>query len=293
MSKWTSFQARIYNLIPPFLRRPANSLRILPSYLLWRSSKSGRKHAKTILSPLHNRYEGYRCIIIGNGPSLNKMDLSVLKDEYTFGLNRIYLLFEKMGFETSFLVTTNGLVLQQFAEDLKGVNSLKLFNWLHREYCQADENTVFLCSKPGSRIKGNILNGYFLGGGTVTNLALEIAFYLGFSEVILIGVDHTYREQGQAGLPVVSKGEDRNHFSPDYFGKGTVWQLPNFVTMEHGYRQNRKLFEKANRIVVDGTLEGKLDIFPKVSFQKYLSTSRYQNKLARLDDKQITTKGSE
>jgi len=288
MSKWTSFQASIYNLIPPLLRRPTNSLRILPSYLSWRLSTSGRKHAKSILSSLHNRYEGYRCIIIGNGPSLNKMDLSVLKDEYTFGLNRIYLLFEKMGFETSFLVTTNGLVLQQFAEDMKSVKSLKIFNWLHRKFYQVDANTVALCAKPGNQITGNIVNGYFLGGGTVTNLALEAAFFLGFSEVILIGVDHTYRAQGQAGAPVVSKGEDQNHFSPDYFGKGIIWQLPNYVTMEHGYAQNRKLFEKANRIVVDGTLEGKLDIFPKVSFQKYLSTSRYKNKLTSLDDNHKT-----
>lgn len=206
------------------------------------------------------------------------MDLSILKDEYTFGLNRIYLLFEKMGFETSYLVTTNGLVLKQFADDLQQVKSLKLFNWLHHDLYQIDSNTVFLCAKPGPTITGNIVNGYYLGAGSVTNLALEAAFYMGFSEVILIGVDHTYREQGQGGVPVVSKGEDRNHFSPDYFGKGIVWQLPNYETMEHGYRQNRRLFEKSNRIVVDATFGGELDIFPKVSFQQYLTTSKYKNK---------------
>ena len=40
--------------------------------------------------------KGDRCVIIGNGPSLRSMDLSSLKDEVTFGMNRIYLLFDKM-----------------------------------------------------------------------------------------------------------------------------------------------------------------------------------------------------
>lgn len=278
MNKWTGVQAKIYNLLPQFLRRPLNSLRILPSYIAWLVSGKGQKHAKEVLLPLHNKYKGYRCVIIGNGPSLNEMDLSILKDEYTFGLNRIYLLFEKLGFETTYLVTINGLVLKQFAGDLQQVKSLKLFNWLHRDLYQIDSSTVFLCAKPGPAITGNIVNGYYLGAGSVTNLALEAAFYMGFSEVILIGVDHTYREQGQGGVPVVSKGEDRNHFSADYFGKGTVWQLPNYETMEHGYRQNRRLFEKSNRILVDATVGGKLDIFPKVSYVKYLEHSKYKNK---------------
>lgn len=282
MNKWTYVQAKIYNLLPQLLRRPLNSLRIFPSYLSWLLNSKGQEHAKEILLPLHNKFKGYRCVIIGNGPSLNKMDLSILRDEYTFGLNRIYLLFERMGFETSYLVTTNGLVLKQFVDDLKQVKSLKIFNWLHRDLYQIDSSTVFLCAKPGSTITGNIVNGYYLGAGSVTNLALESAFYMGFSEVILIGVDHTYREQGQGGIPVVSKGEDRNHFSPDYFGKGTVWQLPNYEIMEHGFRQNQRLFEESNRIVVDATLNGNLNIFRKVNFVDYINESKFNNKTSIL-----------
>ncbi len=40
---------------------------------------------------MHNIHHGQRCFIIGNGPSLQRTDLTKLKDEFTFGMNRIYL----------------------------------------------------------------------------------------------------------------------------------------------------------------------------------------------------------
>jgi hypothetical protein len=278
MKNWKWVQAKIYNLIPSFLRRPLNNLRLAPYYFSWLLSDQGQKHTEAVLGPLKGKYQGCRCVIIGNGPSLNKMDLSILRDEYTFGLNRIYLLFDKLGFETTFLVSTNGFVLRQFAEDFLRTNSLKFFNWLHRKPFIADQSTVFLCAKPSLDIDGNILQGYFPGSGTVTNLALELAYYLGFSEVILIGVDHSYNINGQSGLPVTSKGDDQNHFSKEYFGKGTVWQLPNFQAMELGYKKNRELFEMDNRVIVDATVGGKLNIFPKVIFSDYINQSIYNNK---------------
>ena len=43
------------------------------------------------IAALKDIHKGERCFIIGNGPSLNKLDLSKIKDEYTFGVNAIYL----------------------------------------------------------------------------------------------------------------------------------------------------------------------------------------------------------
>ncbi len=45
------------------------------------------------LKKYQNLYNGKRCFVIGNGPSLKNTDLSLLKDEYAFGMNRIYLAF--------------------------------------------------------------------------------------------------------------------------------------------------------------------------------------------------------
>src|SRR5210317_1185187 len=62
-------------------------------------------------------HKGERCFIIGNGPSLNKTDVSKLKNEYTFGMNRIYLAFPEWGFETKYFVSINDLVIEQCATD--------------------------------------------------------------------------------------------------------------------------------------------------------------------------------
>ena len=54
-------------------------------YLLWRYA--GSEDAEYIRS-LQNKYEGKRCFIIGNGPSLTPEDLDRIKDEYSFASNR-------------------------------------------------------------------------------------------------------------------------------------------------------------------------------------------------------------
>jgi len=62
------------------------------------------------LAQYKDKHRGQRCVIIGNGPSLNKMDLSFLKNEITFGMNRIYLLFDKWDFTPTYYVSVNPLV---------------------------------------------------------------------------------------------------------------------------------------------------------------------------------------
>ena len=57
-----------------------------------------------------DKHKGQRCVIIGNGPSLNKMDLSFLKQEICFGMNKIYLGFEKWNFIPKYYVAVNSLV---------------------------------------------------------------------------------------------------------------------------------------------------------------------------------------
>src|SRR4030066_2585922 len=74
---------------------------------------------------LENSCTNQRCFIIGNGPSLRQTDLSKLRGEFTFGLNRIYLLFPELGFSTSCLVAVNDLVLEQCAAEMRSLDTHK------------------------------------------------------------------------------------------------------------------------------------------------------------------------
>jgi hypothetical protein len=103
-------------------------------------------------------------------------------------------------------------------------------------------------------------------GATVTYIALQLAFHMGFEQVILIGVDHNYTTQGKPNTTVVSQGDDPNHFNAGYFGKGFRWQLPDLYTSENSYQMARQAYQAAGRQVIDATVGGKLTVFPKVAY---------------------------
>ena len=66
---------------------------------------------KRIIEQYHNCYKGRRCFIIGNGPSLNMVDLSKLENEITFGVSGIFLMTEKNGFKPTFYVVEDALFI--------------------------------------------------------------------------------------------------------------------------------------------------------------------------------------
>jgi hypothetical protein len=103
-------------------------------------------------------------------------------------------------------------------------------------------------------------------GATVTFVAMQLAYHMGFDEVILLGVDHSFTTQGKPHTEVISQGDDPNHFAPNYFGKGFKWQLPDLETSEIAYKMARQAFEADGRKIMDATIGGKLTIFPKVDY---------------------------
>ncbi|MBU0510404.1 MAG: hypothetical protein KJ638_01725, partial [Chloroflexi bacterium] len=110
------------------------------------------------------------------------------------------------------------------------------------------------------------VTGRLWEGGTVTYVCLQLAFYMGFEQAILIGVDHSFASQGEPNTTVTSNGDDPDHFDGRYFGKGFRWQLPDLASSEAGYRMAQQAYESAGREVVDATVGGKLQIFPKVEY---------------------------
>jgi hypothetical protein len=218
------------------------------------------------LDRLRNLHRGQRCFIVGNGPSLNRMDLSLLRHETWFGLNRIYLMKEALGFDPSYLVCVNKLVLEQFAAEFVQ-QSVPLFASVRAApSTPLPASTLFLNTLGGNTCFGYDATGILWESATVTYVAMQLAFYMGFREVILIGVDHSFTAKGPANSTVVSEGDDPNHFSPAYFGKGCKWQLPDLVSSEAGYRLAKAAFEADGRIIRDATVGGKLDVFDKVAY---------------------------
>ena len=235
-------------------------------YRQWRAYMDPRYRTSVRrIVALRDQHQGERCFIIGNGPSLRNTELSLLKDEITFGLNRIYLMFDQMGFATTYYVAVNKLVIEQCAHEIVGLPCPKFIGWHARDLMDFTADTMFLCSQGSPRFYIDITKGIH-EGATVTYVAMQIAYYLGFHKVILIGVDHSFATKGEPHTTVVSQGDDPNHFDPRYFGKGFRWQLPDLEASELSYRLAKYQFERANREIVDATIGGKLRVFRKVDY---------------------------
>lgn len=270
----SELRKRIKNLFPPEIWGPLSEARYglqralqypAATFHPWRRA-SIRK-----LSALKDKHKGERCFIIGNGPSLKHTDISHLKDEFSFGMNRIYLAFDDWGFQTSYLVCVNSLVIEQVYRDFQRLQIPKFFSWRSHNLLypdgQPDDNTHFLFTTyTGPKFARDAI-GRLWEGATVTFICLQLAYHMGFDQAILIGVDHSFATSGIPNTTVVSDGDDQSHFDPSYFGKGFRWQLPDLDTSEYGYWLAKQAYEDSGRQVVDATIGGKLQVFHKVSYE--------------------------
>lgn len=268
-----NFRQTIKNLFPAAIWKPISDARYsLNRAAQWPAATfhPWRRESIARLTELRDKYRGERCFIMGNGPSLRETDVSKLKDEYTFGMNRVYLAFEDWGFQTSFLVSVNDLVIEQCVDDFLALEMPRFFSWRSHKFfpklpvsqLPTFLHTTYTGPKFTSEVRGRIWEG-----ATVTNVCLQLAFYMGFEDVILIGVDHSFVAKGKPNTTVVSEGDDQSHFDPRYFGKGFRWQLPDLDTSEQGYWMALQAYEAAGRSVVDATIDGQLHVFPKVAYE--------------------------
>jgi hypothetical protein len=264
---------QLKTITPPFLwqfgRTTYDSIKRIPqlpaAYL-----HSWRRESIRRLAALKDIHKGKRAFVIANGPSLKQTDMSKLKNEFTFGMNRIYLMFAELGFSTTYLTVVNDLVIEQTAQDLADLSLPKFLAWRSRHHFPSDLPitqlpTFLYTSYTGPHFSTDV-RGRVWEGATVTNVTLQLAFHMGFQQVILIGVDHNYSTTGKPNTTITSQGNDPNHFSPAYFGKGFRWQLPDLETSEVGYAMARDAYRKAGREVLDATIGGMLTIFPKVDY---------------------------
>lgn len=275
LSVWGSQSASLKRRAAIGLLGENSALKLADRYVdlrIWKEHALTRQGRADYLGiqKYQNAHAGNRCVIVGNGPSLLKTDLELLRGEITFGLNRIYLMFDRMGFETTYHVVANKYVTEQWPEDLGRVRAPLFTMTQSRDHLKSASNALFMQPLRGPRFGTNAAHGVWVGG-TVTYVALQLAYYMGFTKIVLVGVDHRFAVSGPPNKLVVSDRADQSHFDPRYFGPGIKWQLPDLETSAIAYKLARHEFEKAGRQVLDGTVDGALDIFPKVPLAEALS----------------------
>jgi hypothetical protein len=235
---------------------------------------------------LEGEHRGQRCFLMGNGPSLNSMDLSLLKNESVWGSNRCYLLFDRIDWRPSFFVAVDKRVVPDNADEIiqlsRQLQSTKFFfpaNFRFTRILKSAPNVYWYNEKPLS--EGNLpytmfsmnLAEYVYSVRTVTVAMLQIAVYLGFNPIYLIGCDTNYvvptSVEYENGNPdsLISTEADLNHFDSSYFGKAKKWHEPHVDRMIFNYQQAKRVCDEFGVKVFNATVGGNLEVFPRVNYK--------------------------
>lgn len=234
------------------------------------------------LAALKNKYRGERAVIIGNGPSLNALDLALLKNEMTFAVNAIFLAQDQMGFDPTFYVVEDTAVMADNLERIKAYKAgHKFFPSIYRHLIGEDPNVTYFMMNRGfysasspnfcvPRFATDVSQQIFCGQ-SVTIINLQLAFHMGFREVILIGMDFSYVIPDDAdveGNLITSQSDDPNHFHPEYFGQGKVWKDPKLDRVLASYALAKNVFEADGRRIINASAGGKLELFDRADYEQ-------------------------
>jgi len=232
--------------------------------------------SKSKLAKLHNKYLGETCVIIGNGPSLNNIDFDILSNFKSFGVNGIFYKSDEIPeWRPDFYVVEDTAVMKENIERIKEYDcSYKFFPSLYKTLHHKSRNVYWFNMNRGfydessewfefPRFSPDSSRRVYCGQ-SVTIINLQLAYYMGFKKVLLVGMDFNYEKVGNEivkGHKLVSQSDDINHFHPDYFGKGKTWHDPKIHNVYKSYELAKLIYEQNGREIVNCTVGGKLELF--------------------------------
>lgn len=226
------------------------------------------------LKRLKNSNVGQKAVILCNGPSLNKVNFNLLEKSsvFSFGLNKINLIFDKTDFRPNCIVSVNPYVIEQNKDFYNSTDLPVFLDSIGKKTIKFRKNIYFLHS---AHIAGRFARDCSISivqGSTVTYVAMQLAFHMGFKEVALTGCDHSFHTQGPANKKISAGEQDPNHFDPNYFSNGVTWQLPDLKSSEFHYEKARDNYFHFGRRLVNCTEGGKLEIFERMSLEEFLNS---------------------
>lgn len=245
-------------------------------------------------------HSGKRAFLIANGPSLNEINLDLIKDEISFGMNRISLKYEDTLWRpTYYLFSSTNVraskpwhkewrksvtesiqeksitcfISDQFKRDVDpfGIHTgVKWFN-------QMSEN------KPD--MQGNITPECFSTNvveridktGTTMNLALQLCYHMGFSEIVFLGADLGWTKD-------TGTQNDPNHFTKEYTAEITRPEKTNNQMRNIHSLSLKRFNERSDHKVnfYNASAQTVLDVYPIIDFNSYVRDNKIVERMEDL-----------
>lgn len=204
-------------------------------------------------------HKGERCFIIGTGPSLNKTNLSLIKDEIIFGVNTLYRGLPRFGITCRYYGVCDLAMWQENYKELLEIDTTLFLTGLpgidyltHQERYQFGRTPVVIKQHSNwANSKGfskDLSEGLYEGSTVIKDGCLQVAYYMGFSQVYLVGCDCEHWE---------------SHFD------GSRGKVDTVGAVFDAYQVCKEAYEKDGREIINATVGGKLELFrrEKLSLQ--------------------------
>ncbi|MFC2071638.1 6-hydroxymethylpterin diphosphokinase MptE-like protein [Chloroflexota bacterium] len=211
-------------------------------------------------------HKGQRCFIIGTGPSLNQTNLSLLKDELIFGVNTLYTGLDKFGITCAYYAVSDGIIWRNHYKEILGIDTalflggeagkeylsdLKLFRKFQKTKPLVVRQLGYI--EDSSCFSRDISKGHYEHTTVIIDMCLQVAYYLGFKEVYLLGCDCDY------------SGLHRFDGSTTDNPHGREWD-DVFVA----YEMCKKFYEEDGREIINATVGGKLEVFKRKKLEELI-----------------------
>lgn len=241
----------------------------------WMQNHFEKTKGGKALKGFKNKHSG-RCFIVANGPSLRAEDLDLLhqRGEITFGMNRIYKLFDQTQWRPTYYVCEDELIAQSQQKEINAIEAKAKFipielKWwhdvsvdgacyFHLNYSEEQRYPYAFSTDIAHQLDCR---------GTVTFSCMQLATYMGFSEIYLLGVDHNYRVTIDINGNTIT-----DPTAKDYFCEGYDNDIQDLVVHDMGkntraYMDAKKFCDTTGKATIyNATRGGKLEVFQRVAF---------------------------
>lgn len=253
-------------------------------YQTWAAKHFKYTFASKRIKGLKDSKKGNICFVIGNGPSLRAEDLSRLNELGipTFAANRVYKIFDKTSWRPTYYFCEDPIIIRNVQKEINGIDcqhkfipvdlkwylGVKIDNayYFNMDYRRNDD------ADSGFR---DDLHDAVTHNGTVTITAIQFAVYMGYTDIYLIGVDHSYAKMFDSKGNVIENKSVKDYFD-DSYDEGINNDIRHDDTTQSFCRVKQHFTPKGIRIF-NATRGGKLEVFPRADLDTFFEERKHDD----------------
>jgi len=224
------------------------------------------------LEEYKDKYKGKRVWIVGTAPSLTVDDLNTLHQhkEFCMSVNKVYRVYDKTDWRADILFLGDPRMTTYYMDDISQAPG-EIFSWDHYHFnpdCHFTNEIKFVHRKEREylpnvpKFSTDIATKGVHRAHTSVYALLQMAVYMGFKEIYILGVDNYY-----AGI----YSDVQNHFIENYIEakEKAIYEGLEFQSGDELCYKSAKQYADTHGIkIYNATRGGTLEVFERVDFDE-------------------------